>query len=142
MKAAWIAGYTNFFGHWWGRIRTLLVGVSPDGSGVPGKSGDEEPPLRAELFSSDQMAQHGVRLASTHRLAPGRVSEQLLSRLDANEGVLIETCERLKAVVAAKNRITPAGEWLLDNLYLVEEQIRTARHHLPKGYSRELPSLA
>ncbi|MDP2834608.1 MAG: glucoamylase family protein, partial [Pseudomonadota bacterium] len=116
--------------------------MSPDGSGVPGKSGDEEAPLRAKLFSSDQMAQHGVRLASAHRLAPGRVSEQLLSRLDANEGVLIETCERLKAVVAAKHRITPAGEWLLDNLYLVEEQIRTARRHLPKGYSRELPSLA
>ncbi|HSW52034.1 MAG TPA: hypothetical protein VLG93_02285, partial [Sulfuricaulis sp.] len=34
------------------------------------------------------------------------------------------------------------GEWLLDNFYLVEEQIRTARRHLPKGYSRELPRLA
>ncbi|MDD5387899.1 MAG: glucoamylase family protein [Gallionellaceae bacterium] len=88
------------------------------------------------------MARHGVRLASTHRLTPGRVPDQLLSRLAANEGVLIETCERLKGVVAAKNRITPAGEWLLDNFYLVEEQIRTARRHLPKGYSRELPALA
>jgi cyclic beta-1,2-glucan synthetase len=38
-------------------------------------------------------------------------------------------------------RITPAGEWLLDNFYLIEEQIRTARRHLPKGYSRELPTL-
>ena len=38
-------------------------------------------------------------------------------------------------------RITPAGEWLLDNFYLIEEQIRTARRHLPKAYSRELPRL-
>ncbi len=38
-------------------------------------------------------------------------------------------------------RITPAGEWLLDNYYLIEEQIRTAQRHLPKGYSRELPGL-
>ncbi|MDD4881353.1 MAG: cyclic beta 1-2 glucan synthetase, partial [Gallionellaceae bacterium] len=87
------------------------------------------------------MEQHGVLLASGHRLAPGRVPDQLLVRLAANERVLIETCERLMAAVAAKHRITPAGEWLLDNFYLIEEQIRTARHHLPKGYSRELPAL-
>ncbi|MEC5399537.1 GH36-type glycosyl hydrolase domain-containing protein [Uliginosibacterium sp. H1] len=45
-------------------------------------------------------------------------------------------------VVAAKRRITPAAEWLLDNFYLIEEQIRTTRRHLPRGYSRELPCLA
>jgi cellobiose phosphorylase len=98
--------------------------------------------LRAQLFSADQMEQHGVRLASVHRLTPGRVPDQLLSRLAANESVLIETCNVLTTAVAAKHRITPAGEWLLDNFYLVEEQIRTARRHLPKGYSRELPVLA
>ena len=59
--------------------------------------------------------------------------DRLLPRLAANEGVLIETCNRLTTAVAAKHRITPAGEWLLDNFYLVEEQIRTARRHLPKG---------
>jgi cellobiose phosphorylase len=88
------------------------------------------------------MEQHGVRLAHAHRLSPRCVPDLLLSRLDANEVVLIDTCEQLKIVVAAKHRITPAGEWLLDNFYLVEEQIRTARRHLPKGYSRELPALA
>jgi len=107
-----------------------------------GKPFKDEPPLRAELFSSDQMEQHGVHLASAHRLAPGRVPDQLLSRLAANEGVLLETCKRLTEAVAASHRITPAGEWLLDNFYLVEEQIRTARRHLPRDYSRELPGLA
>ncbi|HEX7973312.1 MAG TPA: NAD(P)H-dependent oxidoreductase subunit E, partial [Anaerolineales bacterium] len=43
--------------------------------------------------------------------------------------------------VEADRLIAPAGEWLLDNFYLIEEQIRTARRHLPKGYSRELPRL-
>ena len=41
-----------------------------------------------------------------------------------------------------KRRIAPAAEWLLDNFYLIEEQIRTARRHLPPSYSRELPRLA
>ena len=66
----------------------------------------------------------------------------MLSRLAANERVLLETCKQLTEAVAASHRMTPAGEWLLDNFYLVEEQIRTARRHLPKGYSRDLPRLA
>ena len=30
---------------------------------------------------------------------------------------------------------------MLDNFYLIEQQIRTARRHLPKGYSQVLPRL-
>jgi cellobiose phosphorylase len=98
--------------------------------------------MRAELFSSDQMEQHGERLAAAHRLLPGPLPEQLLPRLASNASVLSQTCDQLTKSVVTRHRITPAGEWLLDNYYLVEEQIRTARHHLPKGYSRELPGLA
>ena len=36
-------------------------------------------------------------------------------------------------------RVTLAAEWLVDNAYLIEEQILMARRHLPRGYSRELP---
>jgi hypothetical protein len=31
---------------------------------------------------------------------------------------------------------------LLDNFYLIEEQVKTARKHFPKGYSDTLPKLA
>jgi len=116
--------------------------VYHDESSIPGRPCPDEPPLRAELFSIDQMAQHGAHLASDHRLTKERAPDRLLSRLDENEAVLLDTCNQLTATVEAKHRITPAGEWLLDNFYLIEEQIRTARRHLPKGYSRELPKLA
>jgi len=43
--------------------------------------------------------------------------------------------------VKENNQVTPAGEWLLDNFYLIEEQIRTAKKHLPKIYSEGLPKL-
>jgi len=43
--------------------------------------------------------------------------------------------------VKQSNRIAPAAEWLLDNFYLIEEQIYTAKKHLPKGYSKGLPRL-
>ncbi|MGH8632545.1 MAG: cyclic beta 1-2 glucan synthetase, partial [Burkholderiales bacterium] len=105
------------------------------------KYAGDEPPLRSELLSADQMEQHGKTLAGTHKLSPGRAPDQLLKRLAENESVLIEVCNLLTAAVKANHRIAPAGEWLLDNFYLIEEQIRTAKRHLPKGYSRELPRL-
>ena len=111
-------------------------------SGLPGPRENEEPPLRSELFSADQMEQHGKDLAAAHRLTRGRAPDQLLTRLAANEDVLVGVCNLLTTAVAAHRRIAPAGEWLLDNFYLIEEQIRTAKRHLPKGYSRELPRLA
>ncbi|HEX2796942.1 MAG TPA: hypothetical protein VHN38_07630, partial [Immundisolibacter sp.] len=98
--------------------------------------------MRSELFSADQMAEHGLVLARSHRLGAGRAPDRLLDRLAANETALVEVCSLLTAAVSQGRQITPAGEWLLDNFHLVEEQIRTARRPLPKAYIRELPHLA
>ncbi|NBC46781.1 MAG: cyclic beta 1-2 glucan synthetase [Gammaproteobacteria bacterium] len=87
------------------------------------------------------MEQHGKDLASAHRLMPGHPPDRLLARLTDNENVLVDVCRLLMVAVTENRRIAPAGEWLLDNFYLIEEQIRTAKRHLPKGYSRELPRL-
>jgi len=46
------------------------------------------------------------------------------------------------AVTTQGQRIVPAEAWLLDNFYLIEQQITLARRHLPRGYSRQLPRLA
>ncbi|HEX8777581.1 MAG TPA: cyclic beta 1-2 glucan synthetase, partial [Rhodanobacter sp.] len=103
---------------------------------------EPEPALRAELFNTEQMERHGRALAAQHRLSRGRHADPLLARLADNEAVLIHACERLTPATRQGRGVTPAGEWLLDNFYLVEEQVRIARRHLPKGYSRELPRLA
>lgn len=101
-----------------------------------------EPALRAELFSAEQMASHGTHLAGQHHLSPHSAQDSLLARLTANHATLARSCELLNAAALSNRRVTPAGEWLLDNFYLIEEQIRTAQKHLPKGYSSELPRLA
>lgn len=103
--------------------------------------GEPEPILRAELFSADQMASHGIALAGQHRLSALRAQDSMLRRLDDNERVLKHSCTALAQAQVASRQATPAAEWLLDNYFLVEEHIRTARTHLPKGYSRELPRL-
>jgi cyclic beta-1,2-glucan synthetase len=38
-------------------------------------------------------------------------------------------------------QVSPAGEWLIDNFYLIEEHIRIAKTHFPKNYSEDLPQL-
>lgn len=101
-----------------------------------------EPLLRAELFGVAEMEAHGGHLAARHTLSPQRAANRLLLRLGDNERALLDNCKVLMATVAAKGRIAPAGEWLLDNFHLIAEQIRTARAHLPRNYSRELPCLA
>jgi cellobiose phosphorylase len=102
---------------------------------------EQEPALRSELFSAEQMERHGRVLAAQHRLRKRSTADLLLHRLADNEAVIAHTCERLTQATRRKRSITPAGEWLLDNFYLIEEQIRIALRHLPKGYSRELPRL-
>jgi cellobiose phosphorylase len=117
-------------------IRRRWFGAAPDPTAV-----STELPLRAELFSADQMEQYGRILAGLHEPGARCNRDSLLERLDQNELFIQQTCALLTVAIADSRSITPAGEWLLDNLYLIEEQISTARRHLPVGYSRELPRL-
>ncbi|MBC7405166.1 MAG: cyclic beta 1-2 glucan synthetase [Cytophaga sp.] len=88
------------------------------------------------------MEQHGRILANAHKLSKGWARDHLLSRLAENEDVIIDACNELTEAVKSGRQVTPAAEWLLDNFYLIEEQIRTAKRHLPKNYSKELPRLS
>jgi cyclic beta-1,2-glucan synthetase len=97
-------------------------------------------PFRAELFSPEQLARHARALAASHQISSRSSSNRLLARLDENERILREF-NRSTVAVDPNRRVTPAAEWLLDNFYLIEEQIQMARRHLPRGYSRELPRL-
>ncbi len=118
------------------RLRARLGNTNPAQKYASG-----EPPLRSGLFTADQMEHHGKALAASHTLISGTPQDRLLKRLADNENILLGVRDLLTEAVQASRRIAPAGEWLLDNFYLIEEQIRTAKRHLPKGYSKELPRL-
>jgi cyclic beta-1,2-glucan synthetase len=104
-------------------------------------SSEAASPPRAELLSAAQMETHGEWLANRHQLATGHAPDLLLPRLRHNEQALVGSCNRLTTAVAEEQRIAPAGEVLLDNFHLLEEQILTAKRHLPPGYSKALPRL-
>ena len=100
----------------------------------------DEQPLRGELLSLDLLKQSARNLAQNRRVKNGSGPNLLLPRLASNEKILRDYNERTLEV-EKNRRITPAAEWLLDNFHLIEEQIRTAQRHLPRGFNRELPQL-
>ncbi len=98
--------------------------------------------LRSGLFSIGQLKRHAVTLAGRHRVDPRPGPDRLLPRLTDNARVLLAAYDVVTAVATQGQRIVPAEAWLLDNFYLIEQQITLARRHLPRGYSRQLPRLA
>jgi len=129
-----------------GSVGRILRGQRPvSESGDRAREEADEQPLRGELFSISQLEDHARSLtcwqAATGRRRFSWAPERLLARLSANEKVLREAYDLVAEGVKRGRRITPAAEWFLDNYHLIEEQIRTARRHLPRGYNRELPRL-
>ncbi len=98
--------------------------------------------LRSELFSIEQLKRHGMLLAGQHRIDPHRGADKLLPRLADNARVLRTAYDVVTSATAQGQRLIPAEAWLLDNYYLIEQQISQARLLLPRGYSRQLPRLA
>ncbi|WP_144409205.1 glycoside hydrolase family 94 protein [Pseudoxanthomonas suwonensis] len=131
----------RIFGRWL-RLRRRLWRVWRTRRAARRKGLPAEALLRAQLFNVEQMELHGRALARSHHVQARPVPERLLERLQENERLLDDACTLLTRMVQDEMRIAPAGEWLLDNYYLVQEQIHTARRHLPRGYSRQLPSLS
>jgi cyclic beta-1,2-glucan synthetase len=97
--------------------------------------------LRAELFSIDQLRRHAADLARGHTIDRRRGRDRLLARLNDNERVVLAAYDVVTAALSAGHEISPAEGWLLDNLYLIEQQISLARRHLPGSYSGQLPRL-
>lgn len=98
-------------------------------------------PLRGEPFSADHLYEHFVELAYSIKVVTSD-SQQPFDFAAEFEG----DAERIAfahSVVnqsARSGQVVPAeAEWLMDNFYIVEEQLREIRHDLPGSYYRELP---
>lgn len=111
-------------------------------NGTDAKDDHDKSPLRSEIYSIEQMAQHAHHVARAHVINFDDQRELLLKRLAENEEILLYVTGLLQDAIRQKSPIAPAGEWLLDNYYLIEEQIQLGKRYLPKGYSKGLPKVS
>ncbi|WP_323123487.1 GH36-type glycosyl hydrolase domain-containing protein [Burkholderia alba] len=100
-------------------------------------------PIREEFFGEERLAQHGASLAHAQKISPGPASgPSLATRLKDNADHLQKAYRNTVAADARGEEIMPAAEWLLDNYYLVAEQVRQIRDDLSPRYYRQLPKLS
>ena len=99
-------------------------------------------PVREELFSAERLEEHARSLAVAQTVTPRPTRGHPLSgRLADNGTVLLHAYRTIAKSTGEGRAITPAAEWLVDNYYLVEREIREIRTALPPGYYRQLPKL-
>jgi cyclic beta-1,2-glucan synthetase len=104
---------------------------------------ETDEPIRAELFGIERLEQHAESLAEAQRITTKRgTGRRLAKRLQDNGRVLLEANGATAKAIREKRAITPAAEWLIDNFYVAQEQIREIREDLPRGFYRGLPKLA
>ena len=100
-------------------------------------------PIRAELFSVERLEQHAESLAAAQTVTTDSDDGRpLIPRVAENGRVLLEYYRATAKAIQEEHSITPAAEWLVDNFYIVEEQLREIRDDLPVGFYRKLPKLA
>ncbi|WP_229445497.1 GH36-type glycosyl hydrolase domain-containing protein [Massilia sp. Leaf139] len=98
-------------------------------------------PLRAGHFDAAQMALHGSRLAAQHVPARAEASDRLQARLEDNAAAIGAACASLTRAEHG-GLADPSATLLLDHYHLVDEQIRSARQHLPRACGTTLPHVA
>ncbi len=102
-----------------------------------------EEPIRAELFSVERLEQHAETLAAAQTVTKvAGAGRPLIPRVAENGRALVEAYRATARAIQNEHAITPAAEWLVDNFYIVEEQLREIRDDLPVGFYRKLPKLA
>ncbi|MFL5575292.1 MAG: glucoamylase family protein, partial [Gemmatimonadaceae bacterium] len=106
-------------------------------------------PIRGELLGAEGMAERAREVARAQRVVPPTVRPRrepgggpLFRRLAETQVILTAAQETLGDAADRGVDVSPAGDWLLDNYYVVEEHIREIRESMPAGYYRELPKLA
>ena len=61
-----------------------------------------------------------------------RKIQSVINRLDHNFETIVSVYEHLNQKAYDKRNFSPASEWLLDNFYKIEEQVKVIREEITK----------
>lgn len=103
--------------------------------------GQVDTPIRSEIFGAARFAQHGRSLGQAHQARANVRAAPFFPRLRENIRVLREAHSYMALQEGTGHGVGPAGEWLLDNFYVVMAQVKEIYEGLPRRYFRDLPVL-
>lgn len=99
-------------------------------------------PVADALLGINELELHARELATRHRISGRTFSMgQRLPDPLATSKALRGIHEEISKAVRGGYSPSPAGEWLLDNFYLIDASIRDIKGSMPPGYYRKLPKL-
>jgi cyclic beta-1,2-glucan synthetase len=124
-----------------GGLRTLAARLRPDRHYNPLVE-PTSAPLHDDLLSSAQLEAYARALAADHHDAVEQGGgDPLRAALERDRRQIAAAQQMLGADVRHRLPVSPAAEWLIDNIHVVNDQIRAIRRDLPRGYYRQLPKL-
>ncbi|WP_032122287.1 GH36-type glycosyl hydrolase domain-containing protein [Clostridium amazonitimonense] len=65
--------------------------------------------------------------------------KRLMQVLDREYKNIIRNYEQLKKRAKKEKVLIASGEWLLDNIYMIEKEFKTVKYNMPKSYYKYLP---
>lgn len=99
--------------------------------------------IKDVLLNTEELNHHGKEIAKTHIVSGKHKSTQvLLHRLEKNYEMILSVYKRCNEDVKMNREISPASEWLLDNFYKIEEQVKEVRQNLMKDKFLKLETLS
>ncbi|MGK5085509.1 hypothetical protein WDW37_19650, partial [Bdellovibrionota bacterium FG-1] len=100
-------------------------------------------PVREELFSVERLELYATYLAQQLAVSSDpRRGRSLLPEFKRTGAQLLEDYQSLTAAIRAKQAVSPAAEWFVDNFHIIEDQLRSIKQDLPQNYYYELSKLA
>lgn len=98
--------------------------------------------MRDALLTSEELEKHAKNTAIEHSVSRRQnFLHWPVPRMNENYEFILSVYKELNEDIQKKYNVPPAAEWLLDNFYLIEEQVKELRRDLIKSNYLKLPVL-
>jgi cellobiose phosphorylase len=105
-------------------------------------SNKEAGEIQDALLGPEELERHAVEIARNHIVADDtRSISWLVPRMNDNYKLIAAVYNKLNEYAKNKKPTASAAEWLLDNFYIIEQQVKEIRQSLSKKYCSQLPVL-
>jgi cyclic beta-1,2-glucan synthetase len=120
-----------------GEVPPVVSVLNPKRAGLIEDMGSFGEPL-----STAQIQEHARRLAVENQVDPEpQRNTRLLERLRQARQWIHMVCSDLSEAALLEQRTTPIAEWILDNEYIIQGNVRDVQQNLSRRFYQALPAL-